>query len=586
MLKYSFSNLQFNNDIIRIDINGLTMSDYGYSNGNTMTVTFLCKDTPIVKSGEYLRVNTNIPYYNDVLEKFDYVSESRFYQILSVDNYSNTITIIAPKYQQLESTNCYIKYDENNNEYWYFDIDKTHMYQPNEQCVFYFAYTDSDYLYINNAEYVDCETFRWKYDDNVENADNCKKVLFPDWSDNSQFGTDTSNRPNILSRRIKITRPQYKWSNAIPQENSIDVYCSLYNVSINVPINLTYDVRLHSEENIREYYIDNEKENAINRVTDMEKVCYEPAIKLKNPALYFPVTKINFNLHFREHSGDNWTVENSDTWNFDKYGYNSIDDNYYSYNIKDNQSDLLSYAGFNTTDVKYQKNVLKKSFLRLMFYDSMNPTKQGLLGYSTIFFNTGKLYSKCIKNFNLNAYCFNNDNVIGIRSDREVDSLRLSAILDRNVTDDEIEDYRLSCRFSVEHPYLSNNSSEGFNLYLWADNDVTAVPESIYMKVDFNHAGYGRTIPFMAPYWDTTIDKNPDGTPHLPGFKTNNEIIKDWENGGYGIQKYMRYSYIRFNYVFDKENNKHVYYLSTDHYGEIYGNELNINLYEARVAYE
>ena len=51
-------------------------------------------------------------------------------------------------------------------------------------------------------------------------------------------------------------------------------------------------------------------------------------------------------------------------------------------------------------------------------------------------------------------------------------------------------------------------SGEGFNLYLFRqDAPIENEPQDIYMKVEFNHAGYGRTIPLI--FWR----KGEDGRP-------------------------------------------------------------------------
>ena len=102
------------------------------------------------------------------------------------------------------------------------------------------------------------------------------------------------------------------------------------------------------------------------------------------------------------------------------------------------------------------------------------------------------------------------------------------------------------------------------------------------MKVEFNHAGYGRNIPMMAPYRDN---------PNNAGFKTNDEIVADWTapNTGYGIKKYTRYSYIHLKVKYDVNTKRHIYYLDPDTYGTKYNWDksiLNINLYEARIAFE
>ena len=171
---------------------------------------------------------------------------------------------------------------------------------------------------------------------------------------------------------------------------------------------------------------------------------------------------------------------------------------------------------------------------------------------------------------------FNNINV-----DREVRKTELSKLV-KSLTDDMVESFRLSSQISVSDKYSSIISSEGFYVYLWADNN-TNIPETLYMSVEFNHAGYGRTIPMMMPYFIDGVD---DLTNKTSLIKTNADIIEDWQGDGYGIKKYQLYSYIKLKYLYNEEN-RYVYYLDTDTYGTYYDDTdvLNINLYEARITF-
>jgi hypothetical protein len=57
----------------------------------------------------------------------------------------------------------------------------------------------------------------------------------------------------------------------------------------------------------------------------------------------------------------------------------------------------------------------------------------------------------------------------------------------------------------VNDEYDMTRSGEGFNLYLFReDAPIENYPQDIYMKIEFNHAGYGRTVPLI--YWPK--DKN------------------------------------------------------------------------------
>ena len=258
----------------------------------------------------------------------------------------------------------------------------------------------------------------------------------------------------------------------------------------------------------------------------------------------------------------------------------------------------------------------------------MNPGNQNLLYYSTIFVDSGKLFGKYIKYiedtpYRSVVYETNGDtetetinakdseiDLVGIKVDREPygDLLRdEDDVAFDNI--DQVEELRLSCQFTVQDKFQSNASSDGFYLYLWKDNESGVIPTDIYMKVEFNHAGYGRTIPFMMPFWDPKkrYDKENDKLPQKQGIKTFREILNDWNStkdeneiwrnegnitdGQYGARQYLKYSYIHFKYKYDKIHKQHIYYLDDDFYGtkpeeggvHYKDNVMTINLYEAKM---
>ena len=59
------------------------------------------------------------------------------------------------------------------------------------------------------------------------------------------------------------------------------------------------------------------------------------------------------------------------------------------------------------------------------------------------------------------------------------------------------ENNRLSSRITVKGRNMLNESSDGFYLYLFKEFSRSLHPRTIYMKVEFNHAGYGQKVPFM-----------------------------------------------------------------------------------------
>ena len=404
-------------------------------------------------------------------------------------------------------------------------------------------------------------------------------------------------------------------------------------VELNVPIVNTFETTLYQMELLNEHFVESEKKKAINRITDIEKDVYYPCVSNLQKTKFTDVYTIKFNLHFREHRGEDWLVENGSFWNGVKCNvlyvkgderisvedYNNLSPQEqtdytpltsgsaqiakYNNNIdltRNDLSDLLSYLGFTNSDVHYQKNKLKKSFLRLMYFNSPNPANQNMIGYSTIFLDSGDLFAKYIRYIEEGGY-------IAVGADKKTYGQydpkpnKQGIGVDRDIFD---EDKRLSTQLVVKSKNTSKASSEGFYIYIWKDNEM-ALPQDLYMKVEFNHAGYGRTVPFMMPYWDKKKWNNTEN-----GIKTLQQILDDWNSkaeeqpdqnnrivwkyngketdGHYGIRQYTKFSYIHLKYQYDKENDKHIYYLDPDTYGNDVtstndDNELIINLYEAKV---
>lgn len=414
-------------------------------------------------------------------------------------------------------------------------------------------------------------------------------------------------------------------------------------VNVPIPISNSFDTNLYQSDLLQEHFVEEEKRKAINKIVDLEKDVYYPVIKNNNG--FSDVYTLRFNLHFREHRGDNWLVDGNSFWNGVKQENGGTIDTQIT---GDGVSDLLCFLDFNNNDIRYQKNKLKKSFLRLSFYDSTNPANQNMLGYSTIFLDSGNLFSKYVRYFETEGY-----NLINYPKNENgkytIVNNQKGNRVDREYGFDE--EHRLSSQFVVKNKNTSTASSEGFYLYLWKDNE-SVLPQDLYMKVEFNHAGYGRTIPFMMPYWDKQKWENKKS-----GIKTFNEILDDWKSkkytyqnkdkhkpndlktedeyldlseeerknyslldvfkwkvnkkvnnietdietdGHYGMRQYMKFSYIHLKYQYDKDNDKHIYYLDPETYckidpedkkvcnidfpkGKDGNEEIVINLYEAKV---
>lgn len=389
--------------------------------------------------------------------------------------------------------------------------------------------------------------------------------------------------------------------------------------AIEIPLGNTNIFGVGKDQEMRDI-IDNQVKSAINSINDMEKDMYYPVYKDKDE--FKPIYKIRFNLHFREHRGPKWLVDPSSYWNGTILSEDKVElmndssdeeNGYFSYpdNKRSCQSDLIAYLNFTNNDIKYQKSKVKKSFIRLSCYDSTITTEQNLLSTSTVFVNAGELFTKQIRNMEETPYSsiiYSDDNkisevkmgLVGAKVDREPYGALLDH-LDENKLD-EIEDLRLSSQFVVQDTNNSTASSEGFYQYFWKDYYNGSEPRPLYMRVEFNHAGYGITTPFMMPFWDKVKWKDNNKS----GIKSFQEILDDWNDypikrdengkitnstdGPYGIKQYMKFMYLYFQYQYDEKTDKHVYYLDSNVYGEdtIEYNKndgsLTINLYEAKIS--
>lgn len=369
---------------------------------------------------------------------------------------------------------------------------------------------------------------------------------------------------------------------------------------------------------------------------------------------------------------DNPNKKESNDYNIENYKeYKKLRDE--RVKLTEYQSDLLSYLGFTNDDVKYQKSKLKKSFLRISFYDSDNIGNQNLLHTATIFLDSGDLFAKYIKNIETEdeykatstviaqkspEISFPKDSILtsseykklddenrkkcvvngellavigGSSSDEENytvydkvgmavnrEPMRKKALdKDNDFGDDidELERLRMSSQITVTVKNSSKRSSEGFYFYTYKTNDNGVYPSDIYMRVEFNHAGYGRVIPFMMPYIRKSEEKLKENSPGYERYtatdrkdkiKTFDDICYDWseidiDKGiedkhlkddsdiGYSAVRYMKYCHIKWKYRYDKHTQKHIYYLDPDVYGtgvtsdNKHGNNIILNLYEGKI---
>lgn len=468
---------------------------------------------------------------------------------------------------------------------------------------------DYEYVNINNIDYrinvvenekkisiKDNITFHLQIYDII--GDNVLRCYGGVHGDMSKLLKRVMEQPNTFS--YKLQHSLFNESIIMPLlKTDRDYISSKFNFfttksSYVLPIKFERDVATNIHQDFileKEYY--NEKiGEQINRIVDMEKDIYYPARYEKNKQSLTLCHEILIDLHFRSRNLEDWTINEEhsidnygnrypSSWNlFDAYRYrNDVEPSKDLQPVLDLKgdlqyyppSDLLYFLKFTDDDVFYQKLKLSKSFLRLSFFDSPNPNTQNLLYTTTIFVSESNLFAKYINadktqssyvtlrdrglmkeryvnNINEKIYTVDNQDIVNKIS---VSTEPLQNVRNKTLSFDEMK--RLSCSFSIKNRYEAPESSEGFYLYLFKEYSNGMHERSIYLKVEFNHAGEGKTVNFMQMYRQNGDKKQMINW----GSKYSYNNYKD----GYTLQELYEHLYIEIKVKYDKENKRFCYYL-------------------------
>lgn len=398
---------------------------------------------------------------------------------------------------------------------------------------------------------------------------------------------------------------------------------SIYQISdyIKLPIVLgnNADPSIRKEEVVHNDLVNDKVEENLNPIVDMEKDVYYPAYRTTHNGMstFVHVDEIVFNLHFRTRNEDSWKIHQDDTQeigdistgkitvNFNKdsgsFGVSANEDyrqhtltyasniNNVNWTVIDNDdyagilgtedakklqksSDFLTALNFKEDDMKYRKKKIAKSFIRLSYYSTTDPNTQVLLATSTIFMDENLIYKKFMDNETRNADTydpFNKKSTGGEPSS----SVRTKYPFDDNA---------LTAQMTVKAKYSTETSSEGFYLYLFKDYSTELRENTLYLKVEFCHAGEGLVIPFSIP---TT--KSDDISKRKPLYLSRNSDILEMKKG-IPLEHLYEYSYIPINVKYSKDDGEFYYYFPDN---LVENNELNVksnimmfNLFELKVA--
>lgn len=370
---------------------------------------------------------------------------------------------------------------------------------------------------------------------------------------------------------------------------NIEVYNDTNNMLTTLPLFTSEDFKIIDEKLTVEKYVNEVFETIVPDIVDNEKRQFSPAIAQGNSIKL--ANSIEFNLHFRnrydmnieegekERLTENWSTTDEQLWNGFEYDSENGCLRRKNEGLTDEHADELNDLGFTEDDIRFRKTKLKKSFIRLMFYSSNDPLSRELLYYSTIFLDTGELYTKYsnIKNTSKNGGY-------------------ISHAFDKTRIDDNL---RLSAKFTIKNKFNTSKSSEGFYLYLFP-NEVEGenVARTIYMKVEFNHAGYGKSILMMMPRERLNVigyDENGNniygneisyGINRFPLKSTDKDFPLSFlkiENGltDNDYERYVDSIMIPVNIVYSKVNKSYLYYFPW--YNKANEDKITINLWEPRM---
>lgn len=360
-------------------------------------------------------------------------------------------------------------------------------------------------------------------------------------------------------------------------------------LNLDVAFDSDYNVGLLQDDVLANQYAEEVKKRNINPIIDFERKMFTPVryneSNFDNIAddYFTNISEVEFNLHFRQRTNDGvdegkapWRTDDTLGWN--NYWLSEHNNNFVLSPKRDDMkvtdADLLVFLGYTDGDVYFQRNILKKSFIRLSFYDTTDRRTQNLLFYSTMFYDTGEAFTKYTK-----ARAFSTDDGYYGITDNES-----TFVANEYTNDEENKQFRICARFSARDNLDMQHSSEGFYTYFYPSLVSGTVPNVVYMKVEFNHAKYGRVVPFVMPSEDggdgkiNVIEPTDSKFPiHYMMMDEHDEYSKvNWDklNKDMYIKVYIKYDDLHHQYVWYLARNKEEY--ETD-------NKMVLNLFEPRV---
>ena len=366
-------------------------------------------------------------------------------------------------------------------------------------------------------------------------------------------------------------------------------------ININVPLGSNFGLDLNQEMLSDEKFFEKIKADVLPDIVEKEKIVIYPAVysldKDSGDEVLSLADEIEINFHFRRRWDslkknrvirDGWLTSDTYGWTTGQTGCDEGKD--YKYDDFDptnfdERSDLVGYLGFLDDDIYYQKTKVKKSFLRLMYYDSKDLLNKNLLTYSTSFLDSGKLFTKFslirnnqrLFNYVQESEAYENEMTLFEPGQQPVMTKAPNNVEEEELEYNERYDHlRLSSTITLKDKYNDDASSDGFYIYLFKQDAPSEIPIDLYLKAEFNNAKYGKTINLILPIGEdgvpirfgdtgTTTD---DGTV-VGGFPKDFNIEKDGKVS-FDFQRYYDSMFINVKCRYEKTLKKYVYYFPWD----------------------
>ena len=329
----------------------------------------------------------------------------------------------------------------------------------------------------------------------------------------------------------------------------------------NVPVQMVSDddsSSLGLSDFQEEKLVNDEINRNIPPIINMEKCKFIPMFKDGDELRM--ITEIEINMHFRKRAplsgetgvdmaqfGEKIDIPFKDGWYIDpdnesKTGW---------FENEDDKSDLLGCLGFDDNDIFFQKSKISKSFVRLSYYTNQDPLNQSLLNYSTVFFDSGEIYGKFLRQ---------KEYIESLPSDEKWN--HAVGLYPKGI--------RVDSKLLITNEFDKSKCAEGFNVYLFAEDAPLGdeeVPDNgiledgknyekpIYLKVEFNHAKTGKTIP----------------------------LITNGEESGISVDKYLDSLYIKLWIGYNIEQGIYYYRIPQSEHIKREGTKIILTLFEPKL---